>query len=71
MFEAVVGHDPHRIPYTLTFLKIYIFRIYLFMKINIYKFHRQRNNCLLTYVALQVSTLMGHPQVLQVSYIRL
>jgi hypothetical protein len=36
--------------------------------INIYKFYRQRNNCLLTYIALHVSTLSGHPQVLQISH---
>jgi hypothetical protein len=35
---------------------------------NIYKFYHQRNDCLLTYEALNVSTLTGHPQVLQVSH---
>jgi hypothetical protein len=39
--------------------------------INLYKFYRQRNNYLLVYIALHVSTSMGHPQVLQVSHIRL
>jgi hypothetical protein len=36
--------------------------------INIYQFNRQRKNCLLTYVALHVSTLIGHSQVRHVSH---
>jgi hypothetical protein len=35
---------------------------------NIYKFCRQRNNCLLTYIALHISTLTGHHQMLQVPH---
>jgi hypothetical protein len=36
--------------------------------LNIYKFYRQGNNCLLPYEALHVSTLTGHPQVLHFSH---
>jgi hypothetical protein len=31
--------------------------------VNIYKFHRQRNNYLLIYIELHVSTTTGHPQM--------
>jgi hypothetical protein len=38
---------------------------------NIYQFYRQRNNCLLTYEVVHVSTPTGHPQVLHVSHTQL
>jgi hypothetical protein len=47
------------------------FASYCVNTINIYQFYHQRNNCLLTYIALHVSTLMGHLQVLHVSHTQL
>jgi hypothetical protein len=39
--------------------------------LTLYKFYRQRNNYLLVYIALHVSTSTGLPQVLQISHIQL
>jgi hypothetical protein len=73
--------DFYRTIVTTVSLKIWpcFLFLFLFLKfasccvntINIYKFHHQRNSCLLTYVTLHVSTLTGHLQVLQVSHIQL
>jgi hypothetical protein len=47
-------------PSNILFLKFASCCVYI---INIYKFCRQRNNCLLTYIALHISTpFLGHLQ---------